>query len=219
MRAVFFLFALTGAYGISEDYLQGKDLKKVGSQEFVEYEAKLDKQIQDLNKEIEKYILLTRYQVNLTPARVSYRVTEEFIELSTFVEKVNHTKIHTIQTKTLRVFYNGSKFIKSQIIIANQNYDESSYYTDAVVDADPSKLSRDDVEILSKFLDRLERLRVGDIENSVVVPSRLRLKKEFYVPTLQYFHNLLRLTHEYQVTHEKRKEGRLLNEFTRSKRY
>ena len=206
-------------YGISQEYLQGKDAKLIESKELLEYEAKLDKQIQDLNREIEKYILLTKYAVDRTPENVSYKITSEYLEISTYTSEVIRHKIVSIYTKTLRVFYKGDKFTKSHIILANQNYTEHSYFTDIVIDVDPLKLSKDDVEVLSKFLENFSRLKFIEIENTVAVPNRTKLKRDFYIPTLQYFLNLLKLTHEYQIKREIRKEGRMLNEFQRSKRY
>lgn len=219
MKLLTLLFLALPVYGVDSQFLQGKDTKLVESKDLVEYEAKLDKQILDLNRQIEKYILLTKYNVDLTPERVSYKVNNEYFEISTYTARMSRYKIVNIYTKTLRVFYKGDKFTKSHIIFSSQDYDEHSYYTDIVIDVDPLKLSKDDVEVLSKFLENFSRLKLSDIENTVHMPNRIKLKQDFYVPTLQYFLNLLQLTREYQLKHEISKENRILNEFQRSKRY
>ena len=220
IRSIVFLLLTPALFGISKEFTQGKDSNLVNSKELNEYEKVLDKQIQDLNKQIEAYIvILKKLDIKRTPIKIIYHQNEDHIALISYLEDTRHYFLKEMKLKTFRVYFQGNTFSKFHLIVADHTYTPPAVMTDIVLDTDPNKLDKSKVEIVSKFFDSLNRIEAQDIENSVVYPLRIRMKKDFYVPTLQFLLTNLQLIREYHLNELKDQEKEALLRFQRSKRF
>lgn len=206
-------------YSLDSSYIQGKNTTQLEDKKLQEYEAQLDKQIHNLNKKISEYILLVDLDITEYPARVNITKSTGYFTVSTFLETEIHHKLHQMKTKRINIYYEGKKFTKSEIFISETSYKEAYNYNDILIDTDPAKLNRDSIEIVSKLIDRNSSIKLGDMENNIVLQNRILFKKDFYIPTLQFFTNALQVTREYHFRKEVKKENHIINNFIKSKRY
>jgi len=199
-------------FALDPSFKAGKDPDLVKAQELTNSEKILDQQILALNEKISKYLYLTKLDIIKTPDRVIYYNNPGYIEISTFNEIRQG-----LQIKALRIFHQDGKYTKSVFVIKDRSLSLSQ--EDAVIDTQPLNLNKDQVELLGDFFQRSSKLQVVDIENTVVHPNRITLKRDFYIPSLTYYLNILQMIREYNLRDEIKKETSMINFMKKSRRF
>lgn len=211
MRIVTLFIIPFTLFSIDPSYLQGKTpAANLPS----DVEANVNAQIKSLNLKISKYLVLTNLNLREFPANTVVRMQPQFVEVTSYNNSPNSKLFRSV---SMKIFHKDGKYLSNEVVITDSNYYEVYFTVDIISDMAPMKDS--DLTITSNFRGAVTRLRVDDIENNVILPSRLSLKRDFYIPVLQHFIGILQLTREYNYKREIKKENALLGEFTRSKRY
>ncbi len=160
----------------------------------------LDQQILTFCKRIEdtvaKYKLMSIKDIRLLPFQISYSQGNDFIYLEKhfFVkDDLIPNKIKIKKMKSVKIFTNGTTVNKMESIIREENYYENTISEVKIIDPTPTALGTDDI-VFSYIRENkviLTDKKLSEVKNSTAFPIQNQLKREFYIPHLMYFYDVL----------------------------
>ncbi|MEW6528032.1 MAG: hypothetical protein AB1444_15355 [Spirochaetota bacterium] len=160
----------------------------------------LDQQILTFCKRIEdtvaKYKLMSIKDIRLLPFQVSYSQGNDYIYLEKhfFVkDDLVPNKIKIKKLKSIKIYTNGTTVNKLESIIREENYYENAISEVKIIDPTPTALGTDDI-VFSYIRENkviLTDKRLSEVKNSTAFPIQNQLKREFYIPHLMYFYDVL----------------------------
>ncbi|MEJ5360726.1 MAG: hypothetical protein WHV26_01575 [Spirochaetota bacterium] len=175
-----------------KDSLESETLINEGKQ--------LDQEILTFCKRIEetiaKYKLMSIKDIRLLPFQISYSQGNDYIYLEKhfFVkDDLIPNKIRMKKLKSVKIYTNGSTVSKLESIIREENYYENTISEVKIIDPSPSALGTDDI-VFSYIRENkviLTEKRLSEVKNSTAFPIQNQLKREFYIPHLMYFYDVL----------------------------
>lgn len=175
-----------------KDSLESEALVNEGKQ--------LDQEILTFCKRIEdtiaKYKLMSLKDIRLLPFQISYSQGNDFIYLEKhyFVkDDLIPNKIKMKKLKSIKIYTNGTTVNKLESIIREENYYENTVSEVKIIDPTPTALGTDDIVFTyirsNKII--LTDKKLAEVKNSTAFPIQNQLKREFYIPHLMYFYDVL----------------------------
>lgn len=206
-----FLMIVTSISSIDKDFTQGKSKAEQISPDT---ENSINIKIKQLNTLVQDYLVLLKLDIKETPKDTIINFKSGYIEIISYN---NTPRNKSFRSVALKVFHLNGKYLSNEITITDSNYVELYFSVDIVSDTAPL----DDTKILitSNLHGNIKRIKLEDLENDIVFPNRITLKRDFYIPVLQHFIYILQLTREYNHKSEIKKESNLINDFRKSRRY
>ncbi|OPZ39688.1 MAG: hypothetical protein BWY96_00011 [Spirochaetes bacterium ADurb.BinA120] len=159
----------------------------------------LDERIVALGKKIEdivvRYKLMSTKDIRVVPYQVSYRLADGYIEIQRHsYERDELTRqVTRLKKKTIRIYSSGSSVSKVESEIMERDYNGGLSTQVIIVDPTPTAAGTDDI-IFTHILNGkklLDGRKLGEVKNSTAFPVRNNLKREFLVPHLEYFSQVL----------------------------
>jgi len=170
------------------------------SEALVNEGKELDQQILTFCKRIEetiaKYKLMSIKDIRLLPFQISYSQGNDYIYLEKhfFVkDDLVPNKIKIKKLKSIKIYTNGTTVSKLESIIREENYYENTVSEVKIIDPTPTSLGTDDI-VFSYIRENkviLTEKRLSEVKNSTAFPIQNQLKREFYIPHLMYFYDVL----------------------------
>jgi hypothetical protein len=159
----------------------------------------LDEQIAAISKKIEdvvaRYKLMTTKDIRILPYQVTYRLADGYIEIQRHsFERDELTKqVTRLKKKTIRIYSSGSNVSKLESEIVERDYNGGLSTQVTIVDPTPSAAGTDDIIFthIANGKKLLDGRRLGEVKNSTAFPVRNSLKREFLVPHLEYFYQVI----------------------------
>lgn len=189
----------------------GQDPKDLESLKKTEDE--LDKQIKYWAGELQKKHTLAKIgpKVSQSPTQTIFNVDKDgkYIELVAYSfnpQSYNYGKPVGTAGKSMRLYFSGEKLTKIETIVDDQNfYEQYKYYTRAAHD-NPVEGAPNALKLETSFnkstIDAEKKpdyqVTLGDVENDLSNPNRIKFKRDFYIENLIYFEKLFRFTYEFQ---------------------
>jgi hypothetical protein len=160
----------------------------------------LDQEVLTFCKRIEdtvaKYKLMSIKDIRLLPFQVSYSQGNDYIYLEKhfFVkDDIVPNKIKIKKLKSIKIYTNGTTVSKLESIIREENYYKNTVSEVKIIDPTPTTLGTDDIVFTyireNKVI--LTDKRLSEVKNSTAFPIQNQLKREFYIPHLMYFYDVL----------------------------
>lgn len=160
----------------------------------------LDQEILTFCKRIEetisKYKLMSLKDIRLLPFQVSYSQGNDYIYLEKhfFVkDDLVPNKIKIKKLKSVKIYTNGTTVSKLESIIREENYYKNTVSEVKIIDPTPTTLGSDDIVFTyireNKVI--LTDKKLSEVKNSTAFPIQNQLKREFYIPHLMYFYDVL----------------------------
>ncbi len=198
------------------------------AKELRETELNLDKGIQEWNDKIAYYKKLKDIEVKLTPSTTIFKKNAEkgYIEIESYSfipESDIHTTLVGVRYKIMRLYYGqGDSANKIETKIFEQNFLTNEKTQSRIIDPSPGTDDLNDVRI-TNHTNQFNRAteyesQVGQIENSVSRPMRIRFKKR-YLKHLVNFEKLLRFTEDFQITYGANADEQVLSSLKKSLKY
>jgi len=214
LAAITMVAFVTAVSAIDKDMTAGKtgqDPKDLESLKKTEDE--LDKQIKFWATELQKKHALAKIgpKVVQSPTQTIFNTDKDgkYIELVAYTfnpQSYNYGKPVGTAAKTMRLYFSGEKLTKIETIVDDQNfYEQYKYYTkaghDNPVDGTPNAIKLE-TSFNKTTVDADKKadyaVTLGDIENDLTNPNRIKFKRDFYIEHLIYFEKLFRFTYEFQ---------------------
>ncbi len=199
---ILIVFALIFCFTILIDAQEKKQeqpqLTKLTSDELVEEGKNLDKQILDINTNLQniisKYKLLDSKNVKTVPYRVTYTLGENYIEIKKYELKRDElldNKVIGLKERKIKVFVNGQNIskIESEITEKNVGADEGTIVK--IIDPSPTAVGTDDIVFSHTVSGRklIENKKMREIKNNRAFPVRNTIKREFLIPHITFLYN------------------------------
>ncbi|MCX8124687.1 MAG: hypothetical protein N3F66_11090 [Spirochaetes bacterium] len=202
MRKQYFIVIIMIITMIVSSGVFSQEAKKdsLESEMIVNEGKQLDQQILTFCKRIEdtiaKYKLMSIKDIRLLPFQISYSQGNDFIYLEKhfFVkDDLVPNKIKIKKLKSIKIYTNGTTVSKLESIIREENYYENTVSEVKIVDPTPTALGTDDIVFTyireNKVI--LTDKKLSEVKNSTAFPIQNQLKREFYIPHLMYFYDVL----------------------------
>ncbi len=159
----------------------------------------LDEQIVSISKKIadviSRYKLMTIKDIRLLPYQVSYTLGDGYIEIQRHsFERDELTKqVTRLKKKIIKIYSTGSGVTKIESEIIDRDYNGATSTQVTIMDLTPSAAGTDDIVFTHAINGKklLDGRRLGEVKNSTAFPVRNSLKREFLVPHLEYFCQVL----------------------------
>ncbi len=192
---IFCLSSITESQEKKKDQAQ---LTKLTSDELVEEGKELDRQILDINRNLEniisKYKLLSTNDIKVVPYRVTYMLGKDFIEVQKYELKrdtLYDDRVIGIKERKIKVYVSGQKIskIESEIIEKQVGIDEGDIVR--MIDPSPTVEGTDDI-IFTHTVSRkklIDNKKLGEIKNNRAYPVRNTIKREFLIPHVTFLYN------------------------------
>ena len=224
------LFVL-GGFVFTADALNDNLRRKVDppslqeAQELQAIEMKLDQGIKQMNDTIAYYKKLKDIEIKLTPGRTIFRKNpdEGYVEIESYSfipESSIYTTLVGIRYKIMRLYYGqGVTASKIETEIFEQNFLTHEKRESKITDPSPDTLDMNDVMLISQLNKNEEdQLRMGQMENTISRPMRIRFKKN-YLNHLINFEKLLRFTEEFQIKYGIDSDKQIISNLKNSLKY
>lgn len=159
----------------------------------------LDEQIIDLNRRIEgvisKYKLMDTKDIRILPFQITYTLGNGFIEMERHSFEKNELldKIIRLKKKSIKIYTSGSGVTKIESRIFERDYNSNLTTEVFIIDSSPSAAGTDDIVFTHALNGKklLDVRRLGEVKNTTAFPVRNDIKREFLVPHLSYFYNVI----------------------------
>ncbi len=177
----------------------GADTEKMSSENLEAESRALDSQVVEINKKIEnvisRYRLMENKNIRILPYQVTYTLGSNYIEIErhNFERDILTNKIIILKKKSIKLFTSGQSLTKIETTITEQNYKAATVMHVTIVDPSPSTVETGDI-IFTQIVNNktvVDGKKLGDIKNSIVYPVRNNIKRDFLIPSLAYFYNVL----------------------------
>lgn len=170
------------------------------SEAIVNEGKQLDQEILSFCKRIEetiaKYKLLSIKDIRLLPFQISYSQGNDYIYLEKhfFIkDDLIPNKIKIKKLKSIKIFTNGTTVSKLESIIREENYYENMVSEVKIIDPTPTALGTDDIvfSYIRQNKPILTEKKLSEVKNSTAFPIQNQLKREFYIPHVMYFYDVV----------------------------
>lgn len=174
--------------------------EKMVSKQLLEEGKALDKQIYNLNKQIQAVVIDYKLMsddvaVRILPFQTTYQRGKGYIiiEKHDFIRSdINLAKIIGIKKKKIRIVTDGKKVSKLETVIMEQHYDDESVRVVLVNDNTPNTPETNDIVFEYIINDKtVKELKFDKVRNTTAFPIRNDLKRNFLVPHLSYFYQII----------------------------
>jgi hypothetical protein len=235
-KAVIFCLALVVTLSLSLSAQQtaqpkAQDSKDKMSSENIDREGKEgDLQIKDTNERIQgviqKYKLMENPDIRILPYQTSYDVQKEYIyiERHYFMRDVIGAKIIGEKRKSVKLYVSGGSLTKIESVIYERDYDAATEQSVEITDPSPATESTDDI-IIKQYYKTMQSKRLvldkklGDIKNTTSFSIRNDMKRDFYIPHLQYFYTTILNVAESYSKNSKDSDSTVIEFLKRSSSY
>jgi hypothetical protein len=203
-KAAVFCLALVMTLSLSLSAQQAtqpkaQDSKDKTSSENIDREGKEgDLQIKDLNEKIQGVIqknkLMENQDIRILPYQTDYDVQKDYIyvERHYFMRDAIGSKIIGEKRKSVKLYVSGGNLTKIESVIYERDYDAATEQSVEITDPSPSTESTDDIIIKQYYKKRLVLdKKLGEIKNTTSFSIRNDMKRDFYIPHLQYFYTTI----------------------------
>jgi hypothetical protein len=169
------------------------------SNENLDLEGKnLDSIIKAYNEKIQGVIqrnkLMENKNIRIIPYQVDYDLGSDniFIERHMFLRDAGGAKVTGEKRKSVRLFISGGSLAKVVTTVYERDYNAASEFTIEITDPSPLTDNTDDI-IIKQFNKKVMTVNktLADIKNTTAFPVRNDMKRDFYVPNLTYFYNIV----------------------------
>lgn len=201
---------------------------KLTSEQLDQQGGKLDARIVSLAVKmadvIKKYNMLKATDIRIIPYQTTFVQGSDFIELTkySFVkEDIYERDIVGVQSKKIKIYTNGQTISKIESEIYDHNYWAGSTNIVRIIDPSPTSEGTDDVLFTHAVNGKiyLENKKLGEVKNSTAYPIRNELKRDFFVPHMQYFAGTLLFIAESYMKGMKDSEAGMMEFLKKSKKY
>ena len=234
---IFFIFSAIISGPSAQGSNQGTDLQNVKELEISE--KSLDEKILEYNTLLANYGKLIKQDVRYTPMKTHFRSclkgksfpqkddpackSEDYIEVESyeFIQAAfNYTEVVGSKVKILRLYFDGDSLLKVESRITEENFQENSKYDSKVVDPTPTTVDNKDIVIMNRFNEGIPyEVQLGNIENTVSNPLRIKFKREFYIEHLQQFEVIYRYAEKYTQRYGTNKNTMAIKYLKKSLKY
>jgi len=171
------------------------------AQELEAFEKNLDEKIAELNSRLANYSILSDQEITHTPVQTTFTKGDGYIQLESYdfiPESYGSAVIVGGKRKTVQLYFSGSSLTKIVSIIVDENFATRETITSTVTDPSPSSVENNDIEIKNIQKDGKTYIStLGDVQNTISNPDRIKFKKEFYIKHLEYFDRSFEYTKKY----------------------
>ncbi|MBP7902072.1 MAG: hypothetical protein KA015_04570 [Spirochaetes bacterium] len=203
MRVLVCLLFAVIAFSFSS--LKSQETKPEGtdkslSSESLSNEARdLDNQILELSKKIsdtvKKYNLASAKEIPVLPYQVSFEAKDGYILITRyFILKDDITgKLNGSREKKMKLYLSGDSVSKIESVIFEKENNKFTTNLITIVDPSPTAAGTDDVTFNHSVNDKVRTgsKPLGEIRNTTAFPIRNNIKRDFYIPHLQYFYSII----------------------------
>lgn len=201
LSAVLLLLSMLAAGSVwAQDKPAAKAVDTSLESENLVAEAKdLDSAIIDLSRKIgdavKKYKLYGAKDVTVLPFQITFESKDGYVMLTRhYVEKQGPGgKISGLREKRLKIYTDGNAVSRLESIIIEKEYAKFSTNIITVNDPSPSADGTDDIVFQHTYNDRpiVSSKPFREIKNTTAFPLANNIKRDFYIPHLQYFYTNL----------------------------
>jgi hypothetical protein len=157
-----------------------------------------DIEIKDIGEKIQGVIqknkLMENKDIRILPYQTDYDLTSDaiFIERHMFLRDAIGAKIIGERRKSVKIFVSGGNVTKIDSVIYERDYEAATEQIVEISDPSPLTEATDDITFKQYFQKKLTiNTKLGDIKNTTAFPVRNDMKRDFYIPHLQYFYNTI----------------------------
>ena len=192
------VFALGGTYLFAQD---SDNIESQKAAELEKTEQDLDEKIAEMNSLLSDFAMLKDSEVHMSPTQTRFRQGDDFIEMEKYDFIKDHFGSHLVvgrKTKRVRLYFSGSELVRVESEIEEINFKTGERIISRVVDSSPGSLENSDIEVFTqKNQETPNEVNVGDMENTLSNPNRIKFKREFYLEHLKIFERYFRYTKKY----------------------
>ena len=195
-----YLFAQTGGSPQADSSQQADDSQK--AQELEKTEEVLDERIAQFNAMFSEFADLKAGDVNHSPSQTRFRRGSDYIELEKYdfiKESFASNKVVGRRTKYLRLYFNGETLNRVESEMVEVNFKTGKRHISRVVDGSPASAETSDIEVFTQNnQEPPNETTLGEMENTISNPNRIKFKREFYLEHLKVFERYFRYTKKYR---------------------
>lgn len=178
---------------------QPKPNGNLATAEKLDHDSKnLDAIIKDINGKIQAVIqknkMMEVKDIKVIPYQTDYLLDKDFIQIDRHMFiRDNNDKIVGEKKKTVRFYVTGGALSKIESIIYERDYSASDEMTVIITDPSPMSDGKDNL-VIQQIHNRkviVESKPLSEIKNTTAFPVRNNFKRDFYVPHISYFYNLI----------------------------
>ncbi len=198
LSVVIFAVCLSSLTNAQQKEKKANTQTKLTSDKMVLEEKELDKQIVEINKNLQdvivKYKLTTVRDIGQVPYRVSYNLGTDYLEISRYELKRDPLLDFTIigiKERKVKVYFAGDSISKIESEIKDKNIGMESGVITKLVDPSPTVEGTDDIIFThtDSNLQLIKDKKLGDIRNNRAFPVRNDIKREFLIPHSTFIYN------------------------------
>ncbi|MDH5717471.1 MAG: hypothetical protein OEZ22_07505 [Spirochaetia bacterium] len=183
-------------------------------------EDNLDDKILEVNKSLGNYHKLQDVPVNYTPAQTKFTKGKDYIEIESYSfigRSYNKSNIIGMKTKKMKLFYNGDKLSKIITSVMEENYEKRTKTENTVIDESPATKDNLDIKIINVNNGGVPyEVNLGNMENTLSNPMRIKFKREFYLKNLVYFDKMYHYTVSFQLHKDKKNDAQIIKDLSES---
>ena len=178
---------------------QPKPNGNIATAEKIDEDSKnLDGIIKDINQKIQTVIqknkMMEVKDIKVIPYQTDYHLEKDYIQVDRHMFiRDNNDKIVGEKKKTVRVYVTGGALSKIESIIYERDYSASDEMTVIITDPSPMSDGKDNL-VIQQIHNRkviVESKPLSEIKNTTAFPVRNNFKRDFYVPHISYFYNII----------------------------
>lgn len=197
------LFVAGGSYLFAQGTAGSQeDVDSQKAQELEETEKTLDERIAQFNAMFAEFADLKAGDVNHSPEQTRFRRGDDFIELEKYdfiKESFASNKVVGRRTKYLRLYFSGDTLSRVESEMIEVNFKTGKRHVSRVVDGAPDSAENSDIEVFTQYNQEApNETTLGDMENTISSPNRIKFKREFYLEHLKVFERYFRYTKKYR---------------------
>jgi hypothetical protein len=157
-----------------------------------------DAEIKDLGDKIQGVIqknkMMENKDIRILPYQTDYELSNDniYIERHMFLRDAIGAKIIGERRKSVKIFVSGGSITRIDSRIYERDYEAATEQIVEMSDPTPLTESTDDITIKQYFQKKLVLdTKLGSVKNTTAFPVRTDMKRDFYIPHLQYFYNTI----------------------------
>ena len=158
----------------------------------------LDGIIKDINGKIQAVIqknkMMEVKDIKVIPYQTDYLLGSDYIQIERHMfMRDENDKIIGEKRKTVKFFVSGGSLSKIESTIYERDYSSSNETIVEITDASPMSDTKDSIQIKQTVNKKvvIAGKALSEIKNTTAFPVRNDFKRDFYVPHISYFYNLI----------------------------
>ena len=178
---------------------QPKPNGNIATAEKIDQDSKnLDGIIKDISQKIQTVIQKNRMMevkdIKVIPYQTDYVLEKDYIQVERHLFiRDNNDKIIGEKKKMIRFYVSGGALSKIESVIYERDYSASDEMTVTITDPSPLGDGKDNMIIRQVHNKKpvIDNKPLTEIKNTTAFPIRNEFKRDFYVPHISYFYNLI----------------------------